>query len=70
MDFNRFLSELSILIVVYSIRLTLAKNVVSEHKYIIYVSLDGYICSEIYFTNYNQYSYEAFSVNRQDKKEL
>ena len=69
-DFNRFLSKLLILIGAYLIRLTLAKNVVSEHKYIIYVALDGYICSEIYFTNYPQYSNEAFSANRQDKKEL
>ena len=38
-DFNRFLSK--ILIGAYLIRLTLAKNAVSEHKYIIYVALDG-----------------------------
>lgn len=63
-DFNRFLSKLLILIGAYLIRLTLAKNVVSEHKYIIYVALDGYICSEIYFTNYPQYSNEAFLANR------
>ena len=63
-DFNRLLSKLLILIGAYLIRLTLAKNVVSEHKYIIYVALDGYICSEIYFTNYPQYSNEAFLANR------
>ena len=50
-------------------RLTLAKNVVSEHTYIIYVAMDGEIGSEIYFTNYTQYSDETFSANRQDKKE-
>ena len=31
-----------------------------ENKYIIYVALEGQICSKIYFTNYTQYSNETF----------
>ena len=38
-----------------------------EQKYIIYVVLDWYTCSEIHFTNYTQNCNKTFS-NQQDKE--